>query len=134
VSTYAGQLESASTLPAERILERRLTRYLIAIGRLLTGVGAFVLVATSDHLVDPVAYGLLLADVVIGTTAGCSKRVVVSPLRWAGRDLDASPSDDRARALRARCGSLLENVLSQVQASPSAATVSATIVALTPAG
>ena len=45
MSTYAGQLESASTVPAESVLERRLTRYLIAIGGLLTGVGAFVLVA-----------------------------------------------------------------------------------------
>ncbi|MGZ4303061.1 MAG: sensor histidine kinase [Gaiellaceae bacterium] len=69
MSTFAGQLESASTLPAERVLERRLTRYLIAIGGLLTGVGACVLVATSDHLVDPIAYGLLLADVIIGTVA-----------------------------------------------------------------
>jgi drug/metabolite transporter (DMT)-like permease len=69
VSTYAGQLESASTLPAERVLERRLTRYLIAIGGVLAGVGACVLVATSDHLVDPLAYGLLLADVIIGTVA-----------------------------------------------------------------
>ena len=69
MSTYAGQLESASTLPAERVLERRLTRYLIAIGGVLAGVGACVLVATSDHLVDPLAYGLLLADAIIGTVA-----------------------------------------------------------------
>ena len=36
----------------------------------MTGVGAFVLVATSDHLVDPLGYGLLLADVIIGTCGG----------------------------------------------------------------
>ena len=35
MSTYAGQLESASTLPAERVLERRLTRYLIGDRRAL---------------------------------------------------------------------------------------------------
>jgi hypothetical protein len=62
-------MESAPTLRAESVLERRLTRYLIAIGGVLTGVGACVLVATSDHLVDPLAYGLLLADVIIGTAA-----------------------------------------------------------------
>ena len=50
-------------------LERRLTLCPIAIGGVLTGIGACVLVATSDHLVDPLGYGLLLADVIIGTTA-----------------------------------------------------------------
>jgi signal transduction histidine kinase len=69
VSTFAGQLESASTPRADTFLERRLTRYLIAIAGLLTGVGAFILVATSNHLVDPLAYGLLLADVIVGTAA-----------------------------------------------------------------
>jgi signal transduction histidine kinase len=79
VSTYAGQLESASTLPAESVLDRRLTRYLIAIGGLLSGVGAFALVATSDHLIDPLGYGLLLADAIIGTVAVAIYWVVRRP-------------------------------------------------------
>jgi len=69
VSTFAGSLESASTTRAETVLDRRLTRYLIAVVALLIGIGACVLVATSNHLVDPLAYGLLLADMIIGTVA-----------------------------------------------------------------
>jgi signal transduction histidine kinase len=69
VSAFAGSLESASALHAETLLARRVTRYLIAIVGLLMGIGACFLVATSDHLVDPLAYGLLLADVVVGTAA-----------------------------------------------------------------
>jgi signal transduction histidine kinase len=69
VSTLAGRLESASTVHAETVLDRRLTRYLIAIVGLLAGLGACVLVATSDHLVDPLAYALLIADVIVGTVA-----------------------------------------------------------------
>ena len=67
MSTYAGQLESASTLDTRTILERRLTRYAIGIVGLLAGAGAFVLVGTSDHLVDPIGYGLLLFDLIFGT-------------------------------------------------------------------
>lgn len=69
MSTYAGRLESASALDAGTILERRLARYVVGIGGLLAGVGAAVLVGTSGHLVDPIEYGLLLADVIVGTSA-----------------------------------------------------------------
>jgi hypothetical protein len=51
------------------VLERRFTRYLIVIAGVLTGVGGFTLLATSDHLVDPLAYGLQLADLIVGTSA-----------------------------------------------------------------
>jgi signal transduction histidine kinase len=69
VSTYAGSLESAAAVHPEAVLERRLTRYLIVIAGVLTGVGGFTLLATSDHLVDPLAYGLQLADLIVGTSA-----------------------------------------------------------------
>lgn len=46
MSTFAGRLESTSALRAETVLDRRLTRYLIAIVGLLSGVGACILVAT----------------------------------------------------------------------------------------
>jgi len=44
-------------------------RALVVVGTLglLAGVGGFLLVSTSDHLVRPVAYGLLVANVVVGT-------------------------------------------------------------------
>jgi signal transduction histidine kinase len=69
MSTFAGWLESAPAAQAETVLERRLTRYLIAVVGLLSGIGACLLLATSDHLVDPLAYGFLVADLVVGTTA-----------------------------------------------------------------
>jgi hypothetical protein len=68
VSTYAGSLESAAAVHPETVLERRLTRYLIVIAGVVTGVGGFTLLATSDHLVDPFAYGLQLADLIVGTS------------------------------------------------------------------
>lgn len=69
MSTYAGRLESASTFDTRTILERRPTRYAIGTVGFLAGVGSFILVGTSDHLVDPLEYGLLLADVIVGTAA-----------------------------------------------------------------
>jgi hypothetical protein len=36
---------------------------------LLAGVGGFTLLATSDHLVDPRAYGFQLANMIVGTSA-----------------------------------------------------------------
>jgi signal transduction histidine kinase len=79
VSTFAGRLESTSALHAETVLDRRLTRYLIAIVGLLSGIGACILVATSDHLVDPLAYGLLLADLIVGTAAAAIYWLVRRP-------------------------------------------------------
>jgi signal transduction histidine kinase len=67
VSTYAGQLESVARAHGETILERRVTRQIIAVVGVLAGIGGGAFVATSGHLVDPVEYGLLVADVVIGT-------------------------------------------------------------------
>jgi len=67
VSTYAGQLESVAQAHGETILERRLTRQIIGVAGVLAGIGGGVFVATSGHLVDPVAYGLLVADLVLGT-------------------------------------------------------------------
>jgi signal transduction histidine kinase len=67
VSTYAGQLESVERARGETILERRVTREIIAVVGVLAGIGGGAFVATSNHLVDPVAYGLLVADVVLGT-------------------------------------------------------------------
>ena len=67
MSTYAGQLESVAQARGETMLERRLTRQIIAVAGVLAGIGGGAFVATSGHLVDPAEYGLLVADVVIGT-------------------------------------------------------------------
>src|SRR5437870_5530127 len=41
----------------------------VGVAGLLGGIGGAVLVATSDHLVDPLAYGLQIGVMVAGTTA-----------------------------------------------------------------
>lgn len=49
------------------VAARRGTLVVVATLGLLAGVGGFLLVATSDHLVDPLAYGLLVANTIVGT-------------------------------------------------------------------
>jgi signal transduction histidine kinase len=68
VSTYAGQLESVARPGVTTILERRLTKQIVACAGFLAGIGACTLLATSDHLVHPVEYGLLVGNLVVGTT------------------------------------------------------------------
>ena len=48
------------------ILARRGVLIAVAIGGLLVAIGAGLLLATSDHLVDPVAFGLVIAVMIVG--------------------------------------------------------------------
>ena len=60
---------TAAAVPSDRgaLLASRRILVVVGILGLLAGAGGFLLVATSDHLVRPVAYGLLVADVIAGT-------------------------------------------------------------------
>lgn len=60
---------STVVTPSDRgaVAARRGTLVVAATLGLLAGVGGFLLVATSDHLVDPLAYGLLVANAIVGT-------------------------------------------------------------------
>jgi signal transduction histidine kinase len=52
-----------------RLLARPRARVGIAAGGLVAALGGGLLLATSGHLVDPVAYGLQIATMIIGTVA-----------------------------------------------------------------
>jgi signal transduction histidine kinase len=58
----------AVSLSATHLLAFRRTRLSIAGAGIALGLGGLVLVATSDHLLHPTAYGIALANLVIGTT------------------------------------------------------------------
>ena len=51
----------------------------IAVGGLLAAVGGGLLVGTSDHLLDPVGYGIQLALMLVGTGRGGPRRLVRRP-------------------------------------------------------
>jgi hypothetical protein len=68
VSTIVAEQGSAPALPTVwAVLARPSARAAIAVAGLLIAAGGFLLVATSDHLVEPVAYGLQIAIMVVGT-------------------------------------------------------------------
>ena len=70
MSTIARPLDpaaAAGTTPAPRTGARLLA--LAGSAGLAAGLGAFALLASSDHLVHPLGYGLLVANVVLSSTA-----------------------------------------------------------------
>ena len=70
MSTIAVEQGSTTTVPAAvPILSRRGTVRAVAVGGLLVTIGGFLLLATSDHLVDPIAYGAQIAVMVAGSVA-----------------------------------------------------------------
>ena len=68
VSTVVGAPAVASAAPPtlSTFVGRRGVLTALAIGGLLVAIGAGLLVATSDHLVDPIGFGLWLAVTVVG--------------------------------------------------------------------
>ncbi|MFL5950546.1 MAG: sensor histidine kinase [Gaiellaceae bacterium] len=84
MSTYAGQLEAAASASRRSLLERRATQQLIGVAGVLAGVGAGALIATSDHLAHPLGYGLLVADLVIGTAGVALYWLVRRPANRTG--------------------------------------------------
>ena len=69
MSTIVSEQASPVGLRAWTLLADRNVRIAIAASGLAAAVGGGLLVATSDHLVDPLAYGLQLAIMIIGTVA-----------------------------------------------------------------
>ena len=68
MSTVAGDYVAAAAAPPtlSTILARRGVLIALVIGGLLVAIGAGLLLATSDHLVDPVTFGLAHALAVVG--------------------------------------------------------------------
>ena len=65
VGAHAAALRAPPTLSS--FLARRGVRIAFAMGGLLVAIGAGLLVATSDHLVHPIAYGLMIGVMVAGS-------------------------------------------------------------------
>jgi signal transduction histidine kinase len=87
VSTAVAEQVSVSTAPtAVSLPVRRAALAAIGVGGLVAAVGGGLLVATSDHLVDPVAFGLQLALMIVGTVGAALYWLVRRPdnrLGWA---------------------------------------------------
>ena len=67
MSTISAGPSSAATVPAKAMISvRRGSLAAFAAAGLLVAMGAGLLVATSDHLVDPIAFGLQVAVKVVG--------------------------------------------------------------------
>ena len=67
VSSISAGASSASTVPAKAMISvRRGSLAAFAAAGLLVAIGAGLLLATSDHLVDPIAFGLQVAVIVVG--------------------------------------------------------------------
>ncbi len=68
MSTTSAGPSSAATVPAKAMISARRGLLLAAFATagLLVAVGAGLLLATSDHLVDPIAFGLVIAVMVVG--------------------------------------------------------------------
>jgi signal transduction histidine kinase len=69
MATIAGQQSAPVSLRVWAVLADRRVRIGIAASGLLAALGAYLLVATSDHLVDPLAYGIQIAVMIVGTVA-----------------------------------------------------------------
>jgi len=68
LSTIAANLESNPTRPgAVAVLATPRVIRAVAVSGLFAGIGGGLLIATSDHLLRPVAYGLQIAVIVVGT-------------------------------------------------------------------
>ena len=67
MSTISVGPSSAATVPAKAMISvRRGSLAAFAAAGLLVAMGAGLLLATSDHLVDPIAFGLQMAVTVVG--------------------------------------------------------------------
>jgi signal transduction histidine kinase len=69
VSTVAQRVSVPAASATAGIFARRSTAAAVAIAGLLAAVGGGLLLATSGHLVDPIAYGVQIAVMIVGTVA-----------------------------------------------------------------
>ena len=79
MSTAVAQHAAASVATFSSILARRGVLIALAVGGLLVAIGAGVLLATSDHLVDPTAFGLTVAVSVVGWSSAALYWLVRRP-------------------------------------------------------
>ncbi len=70
---------SASGATLSRILARRGVLIAAATAAVLVAIGAGLLLATSDHLVDPIAYGIQRAVIIVGWSSAALYWLVRRP-------------------------------------------------------
>ncbi len=70
---------AARRLPSATILARRGVLIAAAIAWVLVAIGAGLLLATSDHLVDPIAYGIQRAVIIVGWSSAALYWLVRRP-------------------------------------------------------
>ena len=71
--------DSASAATISTILARRGVLIAAAIAWVLVAIGAGLLLATSDHLVDPIAYGIQRAVIIVGWSSAALYWLVRRP-------------------------------------------------------
>ena len=79
MSTAVENYAAASPGSVSTILARRDVLTALAIGWLLVAIGAGLLLATSDHLVDPIAYGIQRAVIIVGWSSAALYWLVRRP-------------------------------------------------------
>ena len=85
MSTVVAPRTSVSNVPTVGSIPlRREALAAIAVGGLVAAVGGGLLVATSDHLVDPVAFGTQLSLMLVGTVAAALYWLVRRPTNRLG--------------------------------------------------
>jgi signal transduction histidine kinase len=110
MSTVAAEQASVSAAHiATTYFTRRSTLAAIAGASLLAAVGGGLLLATSDHLVDPVAYGIQVAVMVVGTVGAALHWLVRRPGNRLGIALLALAVATAAIALQGASNPLLHS-------------------------
>ena len=81
MSTISAGPSSAATVPAKAMISARRGLLLAAFAAagLLLAIGAGLLLATSDHLVDPLAYGIQRAVIIVGWSSAALYWLVRRP-------------------------------------------------------
>ena len=113
MSTISAGPSSAATVPAKAMISvRRGSLAAFAAAGLLVAMGAGLLLATSDHLVDPIAFGLQVAVTVVGWFSAALYWLVRRPGNRLGLFLlalavatgrDLASGSDPAAAPQHRC-------------------------------
>ena len=101
---------SASAATISTILARRGVLIAVAIGGLLVAIGAGLLLATSDHLVDPIAFGLVMAVMVVGWFSAALYWLVRRPGNRLGLFLLALAVATAAMSLQGATEPLLRSI------------------------
>ena len=78
-TVVAARAPASAGATVSTILARRDVLTAVAIGWLLVAIGAGLLLATSDHLVDPIAYGIQRAVIIVGWSSAALYWLVRRP-------------------------------------------------------